>query len=343
MSKLFKIETSSYTSRIYLQACLSGLTELLAGRRAFLVTDENVEHFYGSVLPDIPRLVLPYGEETKTFATISQIVDFLLKNRADRHSLLIGCGGGVISDLTGLTAALFQRGIACAQIPTTLLAQVDASVGGKNGINFQGYKNVLGTISQPEFVLIDSSFLPTLPQREISCGLAEIAKHALIADPEMVDYLELHTRLIRELNTGCIDYLVSRSVEIKSRFVVLDEKDAGERNKLNFGHTVGHALEKVVGISHGEAVSIGICSAAAISVERGMLDLKDAVRINLLLSGLGLPTSFDADPSAILDALFKDKKRKNSEIRFVLLNGIGNPVLENIPLAELEQAIHDLC
>jgi len=343
MSELFELKTANFNSKIYLNAQISDLNELISGRKAFLITDENVDCLYAERFPDLPKLVLIPGEDSKSFNTIMQIIDFLIKNEADRHSLIVGCGGGVVCDLAGLAASLYQRGIAFGFVPTTLLSQVDASVGGKNGINFYGYKNIIGTINQPEFVLIDTYFLKTLPSQEISCGLAQITKHALLADSDIVDFLEKNSRSILNLDADKINYLVKRSVEIKSSFVQEDEKDRGERYKLNLGHTLGHALEKVSCILHGEAVSIGICAACTISVKRDYLDLKDAVRINMLLTSLGLPTDLDEDVELILDALYKDKKRQNDGIRFVLLKKIGKPVLENISFKELEQALQDLC
>jgi 3-dehydroquinate synthase len=214
-------------------------------------------------------------------------------------------------------------------------------VGGKNGVNFQGYKNMVGVFSQPEFVMCDLNLLNTLPEKEILCGLAEIVKHAVIEGVDLFKYLEGHYQNALALDAGVIEKLVYDSVVIKSAIVNRDEKEKGERRKLNFGHTFGHAIEKTTGIPHGEAVSAGMVIASELSVKRGYLLAKIAERIKILLQKLKLPTSLQADRKTVLDALRKDKKRRGDHINFVLLEDIGKPFIDQISIKELESVIHD--
>jgi 3-dehydroquinate synthase len=221
-------------------------------------------------------------------------------------------------------------------VSTTLLSQVDASVGGKNGVNFKGYKNLIGVFNQPEFVICDPDLLRTLPRKEILNGMAEIVKHAAIEDSNLFTYLEKHFQKALALDIGVIEKLVYDSIVIKSRVVNQDELEKGTRRKLNFGHTFGHAFEKTAGVDHGEAVSAGMVAAAALSVKKGRLSADDAGRIKALLQKIGLPVIIQAEGKKIFDALKKDKKRKGDLIYFVLLNGIGNAFVEQIPLKTLE-------
>ena len=256
----------------------------------------------------------------------------MLELNADRKTFILGIGGGIVCDVAGFAASVFMRGLKFGFISTTLLSQVDASVGGKNGVNFEDYKNIVGLFNQPEFVICDPSVLKTLNRSEISNGLAEIVKHALIADAEMLDYLEQNISGLLNLDENVINHVVTRSVEIKSAMVNLDEKEQGERRKLNFGHTFGHAIEKVAKISHGNAVSLGMVIAARYSHERGFLDKSDFDKIINLLKKLELPVVIDFDNNQILEALFKDKKREGSIIHFVLLKKIGQAIVEELPI-----------
>jgi 3-dehydroquinate synthase len=235
-----------------------------------------------------------------------------------------------------------MRGVHFGFVATTLLAQVDASVGGKNGVNFSGYKNMVGVFNQPEFVICDLDLLKTLPKREVLCGMAEIVKHGAIADADLFAFLEENAQGALELDPVVVERLVYDSVVIKSAVVSRDEKEAGERRKLNFGHTFGHAIEKTSGVPHGEAVSAGMAAAARLSAQKGLLAHAEADRLIALLDRLGLPTRIPAKPESVLDALRKDKKRKGAGIHFVLLADIGRAVIEEIPLAELDRVFEGI-
>jgi len=214
-------------------------------------------------------------------------------------------------------------------------------VGGKNGVNFKGYKNMIGVFNQPEFVICDLNLLSTLPEKEVLCGLAEIVKHAAIGDADLFQYLEENYQNALAFDAAVIERLVYDSVVIKSAIVNKDEKEKGERRKLNFGHTFGHAIEKTTGVRHGEAVSAGMVMASELSVKKGHLQAKDAQRIKNLLRDLKLPISLQADRKTVFDALRKDKKRQGDRINFVLLEDIGKPFVDQISIKELEDVLND--
>jgi len=262
---------------------------------------------------------------------------------ADRSSFIVGIGGGVVCDIAGFVASIYLRGVRFGFVSTTLLSQVDASVGGKNGVNLGGYKNMMGVFNQPEFVICDMDLLKTLPERELLSGLAEIIKHAAIGDPKLFSYLEENYEKALKLDPQVIEKLVSDSIDIKSSIVNWDEKEKGARRKLNFGHTFGHAIEKTAGISHGEAVSVGMVIASELSKKKGYLSPEETEKIVTLLKKLKLPYRIQIDHSGVLDALKKDKKRNGSSIHFVLLRAIGEAVVERISIKELAAAMSDFC
>jgi 3-dehydroquinate synthase len=281
-------------------------------------------------------IIIGTGEVNKTLATVTTIYNQLLDLGVDRSGFILGIGGGIVCDIAGYVAATYLRGLRCAFVPTTLLAQVDAAIGGKNGVNFHGYKNLIGTFRQPEFVLNDPGVLQSLPPEERANGFAEIVKHALIADDALFTFIEDNTEKMLNLDLAVINRLIMRSVEIKAGIVNRDEQEKGERRKLNFGHTFGHAIEKVSGLSHGKAVAIGSVIAARMSMERGYLKSYDYERIRNVLTKLNLPTEITGDKVAVLAALFNDKKREQDFIYFVLLDNIGQAVIEKIPVGDLK-------
>ena len=334
------IETTSGPSRIVIAERLKNLQRYIPVAKPIIITDVNVGKLYPLDAIASNVITIGTGETIKTLDTVEEIYAQLLSFQADRSAFIVGVGGGIVCDITGFAASTFMRGVRFGFVATSLLAQVDASVGGKNGVNFQGYKNMIGLFHQPEFVICDLEVLKTLPSREISCGLAEIVKHAAIADADLFAFLEQQAERIPALDPEAIEKLVLRSVEIKSAIVSRDETEKGERRLLNFGHTFGHAIEKVSGVSHGEAVSIGMVMASALSVKRGLLTAQEDRRLRDLLAKLQLPNDFDANPQKILDAVNKDKKRAGDRIHFVLLAGIGNAVVAPIAMEELKEALY---
>lgn len=301
----------------------------------FYITDENIHRLYGHHWQDKPCFVLAPGESSKVPELALSIYRWLIQEGADRQSFIVGVGGGMVCDLAGFVATTYLRGLRFGFVATSLLAQVDASVGGKNGVNIDGFKNLVGTFNQPEFVICDTGLLATLPQAEVQNGLAEVVKHALIADADMFDKIAGNIPNILSLQPDIINHLVSRSVHIKSAIVERDERENNERRKLNLGHTWGHAVEKTDRIPHGHAVSIGLVFAADLSVNMGYMSTRERDRLIALLQNLGLPVSTQTQVSKIYDALLKDKKKEAETMHFVLMKGIGNVVVEPVSLVDL--------
>lgn len=340
--RVLKVEGKTGESRIMLGESIRELGAYCRDGRAVVVTDSRMRGLLAEALGGFEIIEIGEGEGAKTLDTVRQIYGRMVELELDRGSFLVGVGGGIVCDIAGFAASTFMRGIRFGFVPTTLLAQVDASVGGKNGVNYEGYKNLVGTFSQPEFVICDFELLKTLPKREISCGLAEIIKSAAISDSGLFSYLEGKGKELFLLERPVVEKIVHDSLVVKARIVSLDEKEKGERRKLNFGHTIGHAIEKTTGIPHGEAISIGMVVAARLSVKKGLLGEEDASRIEALLGDAGLPVKIDAEKEAILDAIRKDKKREGGKINFVLLRGIGEAVVEEIGIDELEEVANDM-
>jgi len=325
------------SSQILVGESIDNLDAYLGSRSAVIITDKTVLHLYGKTFPGCPVITIGVGEKIKTLETVAAIFSQLVDAEADRSTFILGVGGGIVCDIAGFVASTYMRGTAFGFVSSTLLAQVDASVGGKNGVNFGGYKNMVGVFNQPEFVICDLSMLKSLSHREVLCGFAEIIKHGAIADGRMFDFIEGQRDAALALDETVVDYLVHRSVEIKAGVVTRDEREHGERRKLNFGHTFGHAIEKLTGIPHGEAVGIGMVLAARLSVAKGWLSTNHADRLEKVIDAYGLPVSPPVDRSAMLDALRKDKKRAGDRIHFVFLDDLGSARVAEIDLAELQR------
>ena len=341
--RTLKLSAQSGTCSMALGESIGNLKEYCQGAgKVVAVTDSNVSRLHGAHLRGFEVIEIGLGEENKTLDTVNRIYARFLELGLERDSVVVGVGGGIVCDVTGFAASTYMRGVPFGFVPTTLLAQVDASIGGKNGVNFGGYKNLVGTVRQPRFCLFDFSLLETLPKREMRCGFAEIVKHAAIGDAALFSYLETGWRRAFELNRTAIEKVVHDSLAVKMAIVGRDEGERGERMKLNFGHTLGHAIEKSSGIPHGEAVSVGMAAAARLSVKRGLLEKKEAGRLEALLSGIGLPTSARFGREKVLDAMMKDKKRFSGKMKFVLLEGIGKARIEEIGLEELEAVLDDM-
>ncbi len=316
---------------------LANLRRHTAGRRTIVVTDQNVKRHWKHLLDGLDTIVIGCGEKYKNLVTVEFIYDQLINRQVDRSALLVGVGGGIVCDITGFAASTYMRGISFGLVPTSLLAQVDASVGGKTGVNHRGFKNMIGVFSQPEFVICDLELLSTLPAEEITCGLAEIVKHATVCDQKLFAFMEENMDAVIGRDPEVLARLVHRSVTIKAGIVNRDEKESGLRRLLNFGHTFGHALEKTTGISHGRAVSIGMVLAARLSQELSGLPAEATARLENLLHGLGLSTRLPVPGSKIAQAMVLDKKRKQNAIFFVLLRAIGQGYIHQIGLKSLQQ------
>ncbi len=320
-------------SRIFAGESIENLSAYLPASGVFIITDSNLNRLYCKSFPDCPVFVTEPGEDRKTTETVLSACRWLLDKGAGRDSFILGIGGGIVCDIAGFTASVFMRGVRFGFVATSLLAQVDASVGGKNGVNLDGYKNIIGCFNQPDFVICDTEMLESLPAGEMKNGLAEAVKHTLIDNRNMFRTIWEHADEITGLkSTVVLSRMISHSVNVKADIVNRDEVELGERRKLNLGHTWGHALEKITGMSHGRAVSIGLVFAARLSEYKGLLKPEARTRITELLSRLGLPTSDNTDPMQVLEALLKDKKRESDHIHFVLIKGIGEVVVEALPI-----------
>jgi len=311
----------------------------LAQKRAMVVTNTTVAPLYLSQLTatlegagvKVAQVVLPDGEAYKNWETLNLIFDALLTDRAERKTTLIALGGGVIGDMTGFAAACYQRGVPFVQIPTTLLSQVDSSVGGKTGINHPLGKNMIGAFYQPKLVLADTDTLKTLPARELSAGLAEVIKYGLIRDAEFLAWLEANMAKLRVLDPAAIAHAIYRSCEIKAEVVGEDEREGGIRAILNLGHTFGHAIETGMGYGtwlHGEAVAAGMAMAAQTSQRMGWLSGADVERTRALIRAAGLPdVAPDLGVDTYLEYMGHDKKVEGGKMRFVLLKKLGEAAI----------------
>jgi 3-dehydroquinate synthase len=341
---IFEIRGQTGESKILVGESLKNLPKHLPPTKCILITDTYVRNHYSHLFPEFDLIELESGEHAKSLETINEIYSKLLDLEADRATFIVGIGGGVVCDLTGFAASTYMRGLDFGFVATSLLAQVDASVGGKNAINFRGYKNIVGTFNQPKFVICDLKLLDTLPEREILNGLAEILKHAIIGDPELFSFLECHFEK-RDVgrDRDFFQRVVRDSIAVKAAIVERDERESGERRFLNFGHTLGHAIERTTHLSHGEAISLGMAFAVRYSEKRKKLGDKESERIHSLFDKMKLAMESVFDKTKALVAIKKDKKREADRIHFVFLKDIGTPEVEKISFDELEASVNDLC
>ncbi|MET0279502.1 MAG: 3-dehydroquinate synthase [Steroidobacteraceae bacterium] len=305
----------------------------LSARDLLLVSNTTVAPLYAerlrAALPDrrIVDVRLPDGEQYKTLEYVSRVLDVMVTNRLGRDAVVLALGGGVVGDLAGFAAACYQRGIAFAQLPTTLLAQVDSSVGGKTGVNHPGGKNLIGAFHQPIAVFADTDTLRTLPPRELRAGLAEVVKYGLVFDPTFLDWIENNVDGLLGLDDAVLAHAIHRSCQLKAEVVRRDEREAGDRALLNLGHTFGHAIETATGYTewlHGEAVAAGMLIAADMSARLGLLPASDVQRVRDLLLRIGLPVEAPKFGAArAFDYMSVDKKVKSGRIRLVLLEKLG--------------------
>jgi 3-dehydroquinate synthase len=341
--KTITITTDSKISRILIGESLSNLPKYLPVGKTIIITDDNIHKLYGNIFPPVPVISIGLGEKNKTLETLAGIFEKLVEYEADRSAFIVAIGGGIVCDVAGFAASVYMRGLRFGFVSTTLLSQVDASVGGKNGVNFRGYKNMLGVFNQPEFVIIDITMLQTLSRQEYCSGFAEIVKAAAIKNDALFNYLEVHYAAALDKETSVLEKIIHDSILIKSHVVEQDEKEKGERKKLNFGHTFAHAIEHTTGILHGEAVGIGMVLAAKLSVKLNLLGQSEYVRLVQLLSNLELPVNLKIDYPALFEAMKKDKKREGDSLHMIFLDRIGNALIKQISYNQLETLNHDLC
>jgi len=334
------IQFSGSSTSFYFDASFAHLEKLVSKDNAVIITDENIFSHHEKKFKGFNTIVLKPGEAFKIQPTVDSIIEQLLAFGADRKTFLIGVGGGVITDITGYVAGVFMRGIKFGFVPTSILAIVDAAIGGKNGIDVGIYKNMVGLIRQPSFLLYDLSFLKSLPKEEWINGFAEIIKHACIKDAAMFKLLE-QTKLTEfQKDKSLLNKIIQRNALLKSKVVQQDEFENGERKLLNFGHTLGHAIENTYEMPHGHAVAIGMVAAAYLS--RDILGFKTPEKIVALIERYGLPAFAKFNAAAALQIMQTDKKRVRNEIHYVLLEGIGKGIIKPLALQQIQPVVEQL-
>jgi 3-dehydroquinate synthase len=351
-----KVELGSRSYPILIGEGLLGqpdiLREHVPARDVLIVSNTTVAPLYLDALSAALRprrvveVILPDGESHKTLATVARILDVLVANRFGRDCTVVALGGGVVGDMAGFAAASYQRGVSYVQVPTTLLSQVDSSVGGKTGVNHPGGKNLIGAFHQPILVLADTQTLRSLPPRELRAGLAEVIKYGLICDAGFFAWLETHMDELLAGDPAALAHVIHRSCQIKAEMVGRDEREQGERALLNLGHTFGHAVESATGYKqwlHGEAIGAGLLMAAAMSRECGLMAAEDVVRVQKLIARTGLPTHIEGvSPETALEYMRIDKKVQNGRIRLILLRKIGDAfITADYPEMALDRTLRE--
>jgi 3-dehydroquinate synthase len=331
---------SNSSTAFYFDSSFLQLKKIVDQKHSVIITDENVFEAHNKRLAGWNTIVLAAGEDYKVQATVDAIIEQLIDFEADRKTTLIGIGGGVITDITGYVASVYMRGISFGFVPTSLLGMVDASIGGKNGIDVSIYKNMVGTIRQPSFILHDMNLLNTLPDREWENGFAEVIKHACIKDAAMFRQLEANTIKTYRNKKKLLADLIRRNAIIKIKVVQQDEFEKGDRRLLNFGHTLGHAMENQYELMHGQAVAIGMAYASVIS--ESITGFKDAGRVTRLILQYDLPAFVEFEKEKVFNVMKMDKKREKKEMNYVLLERIGKGIVKSIPVNQLEKLINEL-
>ncbi len=335
--KNWKVKFSNSTVSFVLDGSFTAIDKIVDKTQAIYITDENVYALHQKKFKGKKTIVIPAGEEHKQQATVDFIIEALLNFGATRQAVLIGVGGGVVTDIVGYVAGVYMRGVAFGFVPTTILAMVDASIGGKNGIDVGLYKNMVGLIRQPQFLIYDVDFLKSLPKHHWENGFAEIIKHAAIKDAKMMKELSMNNIGYYQKNKKALASLIERNVQIKIKVVQKDEFEKGDRKLLNFGHTIGHAIENQHVLLHGHAISIGMVYAAKISqVLTGFSETNILVET---LKKYGLPTAMHFDIQEAMQVMQKDKKKASAGMQYVVLQKIGKAVSETIPMKSLEKLI----
>lgn len=311
-------------SCVYIGNSKELLPMLLPDKRIIVISDTNIDRTHHDLISPYEHILIGQGEQAKSFATLEHIYHQLIELGADRSSFILGIGGGIVTDIAGFVASTYMRGVEFGFITTTLLGAVDASVGGKNGVNIGGFKNMVGVFSQPKFVICDVALLHTLPEREFRAGLAEVIKTAILGDAEL--FRELEQTSFEELrnNNSLLEDIIIRSVQVKASVVAEDEREGGRRRVLNLGHTIAHAIEKCTStLSHGEAVAVGLYHITESALAQNIINDEDCRRILALIEQYGFDTTLPIERKLILKAISGDKKRKGDTIHLILPTAIG--------------------
>ena len=322
------------TTHLYFDAVAKECEQFLQNKQVVLITDQNVFNCHSDFFLKYSHIIIPAGESSKNFDIVQFIIEQLLEKEVDKKGFLVGVGGGVVSDITGFVAGIYKRGVSFGFMPTSLLAMVDASIGGKNGLSFGAIKNCIGLIRQPEFILFHYDFLRTLPHEEWINGFAEVIKHACIADADLFHWLENYTINDIKNDSEKIRKLIKWNVLLKLEVVKNDETELGNRKILNFGHTLGHAIENTYNLSHGQAVAIGMVAAAEIS--QRITGFSQIQEVENLIKRYELPLRYAFEKIRTLQNILQDKKRNDNRIQYILLNKIGEAQIYPICFSDLE-------
>jgi 3-dehydroquinate synthase len=334
------IKTGNSVSEILIGEKWESVNELLPETGVAIITDNNIQRIYGGRFPDFPVLQIKAGEASKNIEVVESLAERLIETGIDRTGFILGIGGGVVCDIAGFLASIYMRGIRCAYVSTSLLSQVDASTGGKNGVNLGGTKNVLGCFRQPEFVICDPVMLQTLPEEEYLSGIAELIKTAIIGDKKLFEVIENNHEGLLKRDSELLSMVISMAVNFKAAIVSEDEKESGMRRILNFGHTYGHAIEMYKSFRHGFAVASGMVLAAGFSLNRGYISKEEYGKVVDLLKLFKLLRRHDIPDDLIGQLIMRDKKRSGNDINFVFIEGIGEAVVEKIPVSEAIEFYH---
>jgi len=333
--KKIEIDTAGARSKILVGESWEKAGTFLPGTGVIIISDDNVFRLYGDKFPPFPVFCIKPGESSKKLEVIELLAERLLGAAIDRSGFILAIGGGVVCDVAGFLASVYMRGVRCAYVSTTLLSQVDASTGGKNGVNLGNAKNIIGTFLQPEFVVCDPSMLMTLPDEEYFSGLAELIKTAVIGDEKLFRLIEDHYGEVLSRDRELLELLISMAIEYKASVVSEDERETGLRRVLNFGHTFGHAIEMYKSAKHGFAVASGMELAVSYSFNRGYIDASEKERIIALLKRFDLLRFHDIPDDQLYQYIVHDKKKTGSEIYFVFTSGIGRAFAEKVPVSEI--------
>lgn len=329
------IAIPGYRSEILVGERWEKVSRLLPARGVVIITDENVNNLYGDRFPKVPVFKLVPGESSKKLEIIEYLAEQMLDAGIDRAGFVLAVGGGVVCDVAGFLASVYMRGIRCGYVSSSLLSQVDASTGGKNGVNLGGTKNMLGTIRQPEFVICDPAMLQTLSEEEYLSGLGELIKTAIIGDSALFDLIEDSYDEIMSRDTDLLTSLVVKSVKFKGMIVTKDEMETGLRRILNFGHTFGHAVEMHTGVKHGFAVAAGMELATAYSYEKKYISSEVNDRIINMLGRYRLISNYSLSDDQMEKLVLHDKKKAGTDLHFVFIKAIGKAVVEKVPVKEV--------
>ena len=337
MTKVIEITDNS---RAYIGNAVELLHELLPQKRVIVISDSNIDRTHSDLVQSYEHILIGLGEQAKSLTTLDEVYRKLIEMGADRSTFILGIGGGIVTDVAGFVASTYMRGVEFGFITTTLLGSVDASVGGKNGVNIGGFKNMVGTFSQPRFVICDVALLHSLSNREFRAGLAEVIKTAILGDTELFKLLENSSFEQLRQDDELLQEIITHSIQVKASIVAEDEHEGGRRRILNLGHTMAHAIEKCSSkLSHGEAVAIGLHHITNSALAQNMISSNNAERIFALLAKYGFDTTLPVERKQLLDAIKSDKKRKGDSLHIILPTEIGSVEDRLIPLEELKSIL----